>query len=354
MKSIYYILLFLVFGSINAQISAYYQTVNLNLKGDALKNELATLITNTHTYQLIYTPDVWNVLKDADVDPNNNDKVMLIYGWNDTDATKNNDLTRDRNASCHTSNCENKWVREHVFPRSKGTPNLEFEGPGSDAHHLRATDYDRNNLRSNFKFIANPTFYITYSRVIKQNGTDYFYPGDQWKGDIARMIMYMFVRYGNQCQPVNVGYGSTSYSTNGDMPNIFLQWNAEDPVSVHEIKRNETIYAAQGNRNPFIDNPYLATSIWNGPAAENKWKNLDTNNEVLNKVAVYPTSTSDFINLETNGLKNINCVIYDSTGKIILKDVTQPKINVSNFSSGIYFLKLSLNQQSKTIKFIKN
>lgn len=343
----------LLYAVTNAQVPNYYQTVNFNLQGDALKNELGTLLTTTHDYQLIYTPDVWNVLKQGDIDPNNTAKVLLLYGWNDTDLVKNNDLSRDKNASCHSSNCEDKWVREHVFPRSKGTPNLEFEGPGSDAHHLHAIDYDRNSLRSNFKFIANPTSYITYSRVILQNGSEYFYPGDNWKGDVARMVMYMYVRYGNRCQPVNVGYGSTSYSFNNDMPNIFLQWNAEDPVSIHEINRNEKIYEAQGNRNPFIDNPYLATKIWNGPAAENKWNALDTNDAIFENVKVYPTLTNDFLNIESDDLSETSYKIYDLSGKLIEENKTGKTIDVTKYASGLYMLHLFKNKAFKTYKFIK-
>jgi endonuclease I len=52
---------------------------------------------------------------------------------------------------------------------------------------------------------------------------------------------------------------------------MFLEWNAEDPVSAFEMQRQEIIEGAQGNRNPFIDNPYFATLIWDGPEAENLW-----------------------------------------------------------------------------------
>lgn len=354
MKLAYKLFFLLTVSIVNSQVPNYYQSVNLNLQGESLKNQLSNLIISTHSTELIYTPDVWNVLKQADVDPNNNDKVLLLYGWNDTDATKNNDKSRDKNASCHTSNCDNKWVREHVFPRSKGTPNLEFEGPGSDAHHLHAIDYDRNSLRSNFKFIANPTSYITYSRIIQQNGSDYFYPGDEWKGDVARMIMYMYVRYNLRCQPINVGYGSTSYSVNGDMSNIFLQWNAEDPVSTHEINRNEKIFQVQGNRNPFIDNPYLATLIWNGPAAENKWQSLNTESPYFEHITVYPTQTESHLNIAgiTLGTQTTFTII-DLTGRIIQQGIYKEKIDVSTLSKGMYFLKLNIHDTHKSFKFIK-
>src|SRR5690606_41682683 len=46
---------------------------------------------------------------------------------------------------------------------------------------------------------------------------------------------------------------------------------AADPVSALEKQRNEVIVGAQGNRNPFIDNPHLATRIWGGDEADNRW-----------------------------------------------------------------------------------
>lgn len=354
MKKIWFALFLAISFNSFAQIPEYYQSINLNLNGEDLKQELATLITYTHTVELVYTPEVWNVLKQADQDPTNEDKVLLLYGWNDLDLTKNNDRTRDRNASCHTSSCEDKWVREHVFPRSKGTPNLNFEGPGSDAHHLHAIDYDRNSLRSNFKFIANPTPYITYSREIQQNGVSYFYPGDEWKGDVARMVMYMYLRYDIQCQPVNVGYGSTTYAPNGDIPDIFLKWNAEDPVSEHEINRNNKIYAAQGNRNPFIDNPFLATKIWNGPNAENKWENLNINKELENEFKIYPTYTTSKLFLEDTP-EHYHYKISDLSGKIIVEKSNQVGnvIDVDFLKSGLYFIQLNTDQKNSTLKFIK-
>ena len=65
-----------------------------------------------------------------------------------------------------------------------------------------------------------------------------WYPGDEWKGDVARMIMYMYLRYNTRCLPNNVGLGTPSI-----LPMrcsiYFLQWNAEDPVSTLEIQRND-------------------------------------------------------------------------------------------------------------------
>ena len=41
-----------------------------------------------------------------------------------------------------------------------------------------------------------------------------------------------------------------------------LKWNDEDLVSDLERQRNNVIEQAQGNRNPFIDFPQLARSVY--------------------------------------------------------------------------------------------
>jgi endonuclease I len=74
------------------------------------------------------------------------------------------------------------------------------------------------------------------------NGT-YWYPGDEWKGDVARMVMYMYLRYGNQCLPNVVAVGSKTF--NADIPDVLLQWNVEDPVSQLEINRNTILEGVQ-------------------------------------------------------------------------------------------------------------
>ncbi|WP_086029052.1 endonuclease [Tenacibaculum holothuriorum] len=271
LPSIFFIILLFISSNILSQ-QAYYNDVNLNLTGISLKDALATKITNTHTKFLTYTPDTWEASKATDVNPNNSSEVLLIYGWeNGSDGTIVNDRTRGIN---NNGGGQGEWNREHVFARSLGNPNLGFEGPGSDAHNLRPADATQNSNRSNSKFASgsgNSNFV-----------TGGWYPGDEWKGDVARMMMYMYLRYGDQCLPTAVGVGSTT-DTPDNMIDLFLQWNAEDPVSDFEKQRNtyhgntSNTYA-QGNRNPFIDNPRLATRIWGGPLAEDIW-GIYTNND---------------------------------------------------------------------------
>ena len=255
-KTLLFILL--IFSvSVFSQIPSYYNDVNLNQTSTALKAALATKITSTHTVNLSYTPGVWDALKQTDLDPNDNTKVLLIYGYNDTDGNYITDRTRSKDANGGSAGTQ--WNREHTYPKSLGNPNLGTSGPGADAHHLRASDITFNGQRSSKKFADGS------GNAGDSNGG--WYPGDEWKGDVARMMMYMYLRYGNQTLPKNVCIGTVNV-TDTNMIDLLLQWNVDDPVSDFEKQRNPILENLQGNRNPFIDNPAFATQIWGGPQAE--------------------------------------------------------------------------------------
>lgn len=270
-KQLLFLLLCLYSVFILSQES-YYDNVNLNLTGISLKEALAAKIIITHTNNLSYTPGIWNASMATDMNPLNNNEVLLVYGYeNGSDSDSTNDRERDINDNCTSSSCIGLWNREHVYPNSLANPDLDQGGingpPYADAHNLRPCDSQRNSSRGNKKFIDG-------SGNSGATGTGW-YPGDEWKGDVARIIMYMYLRYDERTLPSNVGIGSNS-DTPDDMIDLFLQWNADDPVSDIEKLRNPyhentSNSDAQGNRNPFIDNPRLATRIWDGPEAEDIW-----------------------------------------------------------------------------------
>lgn len=251
----------------HAQIPSYYNDVNLTLTGSALKTELATKVTNTHTNELSYD-DIWDALIVTDVNPDNAMEVLLIYGYEDgSDGDTDNDRERSTSSMCGAGSCIGLWNREHVYSNSLATPKLDDMGtsgaPYADAHNLRSCDSPTNSSRGN-KLFADGS---GNAGAV----TGGWYPGDEWKGDIARMAMYMYLRYGSQCLPTNLGVGDSS-GTDDHMIDLFLQWNVEDQVSDFEKQRNNYHDSAgtyaQGNRNPFIDNPAFATEIWGGPQAE--------------------------------------------------------------------------------------
>ncbi|MDR0193629.1 MAG: endonuclease [Myroides sp.] len=284
------------------EYSDYYKDIDWSKTGMELKKELATLITKTHK-SISYTPGIWEAIRYTDEDPENKDNVLLIYGWPDKDS-KNSTIQQrsiNKNLSYDTdANRHKRWEREHVFAKSlaktkdqlalDANPRHGYIGTsipeiaGTDAHNLRSINGSWNSTRSNKKFADG-----------KGNsgsvGSYNWYPGDEWKGDVARMMLYMHIRYEVNKDPkydrytnaskVGVPINSRAPLTDS-MIDLFLKWNAEDPVSEIERKRNEyhgnpqnpEFRYSQGNRNPFIDNPSLANVIWRMPMymAENKWK----------------------------------------------------------------------------------
>lgn len=367
MKKLFTLAAALTTGLILAQAGApaapYYNGFNWTQTGMTLKSALATKITATHTKNLSYD-GAEEAIRIVDVDPADasHNNVLLIYGFSNNicpSSTSDDNDHRRRNKEDDGAGASCQWNREHTYAKSLGNPDLGTSGPGADAHHLRASDVQRNNDRGSEKFAAGTG---TSHDVTSST----WYPGDEWKGDIARMMMYMYLRYGNRCLPKNVGVGTTN-STDANMINLFLEWNAEDPVTAYEDQRNTYLGNAsntygQGNRNPFIDNPYLATVIWGGPVAENRWPGIFTLGteafDVLAGVSVYPNPTNDNrVNIESEvaldeiQLININGQLLQQ----IKKPVQQNHVyTLENLPQGFYFVKLSAENQTATKKIIVN
>jgi hypothetical protein len=134
------------------------------------------------------------------------------------------------------------------------------------------------------------------------------------------------------------------------MPNIFLEWNAEDPVSQYEKNRNTVLQNMQGNRNPFIDNPYLATIIWNGPAAQNTWSELSAVDFDMQTLTVYPTLTTGKVYVTTD--TNYTYTVYNGLGQQVKVNTSENMIDLENNTPGIYFLKIQNEKASKTFKLM--
>lgn len=341
--------------------ASYYNGFNWNQTATSLKAALSTKITSTHSNILNYQ-EAENALKVADLDPDDtsNTNVLLLYGFSpnicpSSVSDDNDHRRRNKNEDGGGSSCE--WNREHTYAKSLGTPNLGTSGPGADAHHLRASDVQRNGERGSKKFGAG-------SGNSGSTGT-YWYPGDEWKGDVARMMMYMYLRYGSQCLPKNVASGVVNTSDT-NMINLLLEWNAQDPVSQYEDNRNTYLGNSsntygQGNRNPFIDNPYLATLIWGGQVAENRWPNVYLSTPTFNladDLAVYPNPTNDHrIQISTEiTVDEIQLITINGQ---IMQQIKSPAANnnsysVENIPQGFYILRITANNQTVVKKVIVN
>jgi len=344
MKKLAFFYFFILFHFSFAQIPDYYNDVDLTKRGMDLFDELAVKISVTHDSMLSYS-QLWDVLKFTDEVASDTSKVFLIYGWeNGSDSDCHNDIMRDKDQNGGSSSaCE--WNREHVFPRSLGDPDLGNTGAGADAHHVRPSDVGMNGWRGNKKFIDG-------SGVAGEVNTDYWYPGDEWKGDVARIIMYLYARYGSQCLPRYVGEGNP-VSNDPDMVDLFLEWNAEDPPSALEIQRNNRAAAIQGNRNPFIDNPYLATLIWGGTPAQDNWNMSVSTETVFHPVKAYPNPVSGKLYGRYNG-HAVWYVLTTADGKIIRKEkAIRIAWDVAELPRGIYFLYVRDGKWINPQKIIK-
>ncbi|MFG3714541.1 endonuclease [Micromonospora sp. NPDC047730] len=226
--------------------STYYASA-IGKTGPALRSSLHSII-KVHT-KLSYD-QVWEALRDTDQDPANANNVILLYTGRSQSKTSNGGDPDD-------------WNREHVWAKSHGDFGTAT-GPGTDVHHLRPTDVSVNSTRGNKDFDTGG------SPVAEAPGcytdADSWEPRNAVKGDVARMIMYMAIRYeGTDGWPnlemnQSVNNGTAPY--HGRM-SVLLQWNQLDPPDAFEKRRNQRIYERwQGNRNPFVDHPEWATAIW--------------------------------------------------------------------------------------------
>ncbi|WP_338470900.1 endonuclease [Niallia sp. XMNu-256] len=226
--------------------SGYYDAA-YGKTGEALKTALHNIIDD-HT-ELSYS-NVWDALRVTDENPSNSSNVILFYTGRSQGKYANGAGVDD-------------WNREHVWAKSHGDFGTSM-GAGTDLHHLRPTDASVNSSRGNLDFDNGGREHAEAAG--NYYDSDSWEPRDQVKGDVARMLFYMAVRYeGDSGEPdleLNhlVNNGSQPY--HGKL-SVLLQWHREDPVDDFERQRNELIYSQyQHNRNPFIDHPEWASAIW--------------------------------------------------------------------------------------------
>ena len=231
-----------------AEVSGYGQT---------LKNSLHQLLRTTHTTQYSYDA-LWTQLPYTDEDPNNPNNIIEIYtGWSVPKSSAGGGVTQ--------------WNREHTWSKSHGDFG-ETRPAGTDLHHMRPCDATVNSAKSNRDFDNGGTLYIDASPPSGYTGDTGCYsspsntwePRDEDKGDVARMMMYMAVRYEGTDTSFDlelVDDIDTSGPNYGKLSTL-LAWHLQDPPDAREMQRNERIFDRQGNRNPFIDRPEYAVKIW--------------------------------------------------------------------------------------------
>lgn len=228
------------------ELTGYYAPMNQHLDS-TFKSSLHKLLKDTHKNKLSYTPDVWTALKRLDEDPNNPENIICIYTGRS--IPKANQDTGSAGS--------NFWNREHAWPNSHGFGSKDYAAY-TDIHHLFASEKNINNTRGNkdFNYVANGN----RDEYGNKWAGNFFEPRDEVKGDFARAMFYLVVRYDDPSElDLELSESATTSSSNktGQLGilSVLLEWHELDPVSEKEIKRNELAYEIQGNRNPFVDYP---------------------------------------------------------------------------------------------------
>jgi len=241
----------------------YYDAVT-GLSGSSLKDGLHQIIR--HSRRLNYN-QLWAQLKYTDQDPAHLDNVLMVY----TGRSLSNMAVGDKEEGLI------EWNREHVWAKARGFPRADMPAY-SDLHHLRPCEASINRARGSMMFgeaergqelTEAPGAYVDTDHAV-------FEPPAPVKGDIARMLFYMDVRYQGDSSkepdlrlvektPADNVHG-IDIKDNGYFANLstLMRWHLQDPVDDYENTRNERVYELQGNRNPFIDHPEFADSIYPG------------------------------------------------------------------------------------------
>ena len=260
--------------------AGYYDSVN-TVNQQALHSSLHEIIDDHQRFPYTSTStDTWDILESADEDPDNSNNVIDIY----------------RNASYAKEGGGNTFYnREHSWPKSYGFPDDGSSNyPYTDTHHLFISDSGYNSSRSNKPYnnctsgCSEKVTQLNNNRggSGQSNWTEGSFENGSWqtwsgrKGDTARALMYMAVRYeGGTHGVTGVSepdliltddrslIGSSSTGSNQSvaymgLKSILLQWHKEDPVDAFEQRHNDTVYLFQGNRNPFVDHPEYATCVF--------------------------------------------------------------------------------------------
>ena len=185
--------------------------------------------------------------------------------------------TTDDNMLFYSDFESTSYNREHVWPKSHAS--FEEKNGGCDLHHLRPTNSTINSTRSNYTF-GNVKEKVSGYKT-KENGgqtvlwysSSYSSSGgdglvevrDNIKGDVARILLYVYVRWEEPNlfeKDTSPTVGPNDNKNDGlkvieDLETL-LEWCEIDPVDQWEMTRNDLTQNVQGNRNVFIDYPEFA------------------------------------------------------------------------------------------------
>ena len=232
---------------------SYYDSINFD-SGYGMNGSLRTSLTSLikpagfYTYSSDGETHLATQLQYADEDPTNSSNMIYLY-------------TRDS----VKKNSADSWNREHCWPQSLSSGNWGTSEGGTDILHLRPTYPNTNSSRGNTPYgnSGHVTRKVFNGMDYGYTGNGYFEPLDEVKGDVARIIMYVWTTYTGWS-----GYSSLNILKVFESYDTLLQWHTADKPDAIEGNRNDYCQTSrQSNRNPFVDHPELAWKIFGDNAS---------------------------------------------------------------------------------------
>lgn len=337
----------------------YYDQAN-NLSSDELKEALHQIISNHVIFP--YTSnstDTWDILQQSDQDPNENNNMILVYTGRSQEKGYRDGSGNYSQYENGNGTQSNSWNREHIWPKSHGFPD-EDDNAYTDVHNLKPCDRSVNSSRGTKDFDFGGNQHSEASDCLTDS--DSWEPPDYVKGDIARILFYMVVRYDPGVDHENNTFDLelVDYTTPNNTEPILgklsslLDWHLSDPVDDFEINRNEIIFGFQQNRNPFIDHPNLVNYLW-GDNVGLVWnENLTVLETEIVKTTIYPNPSSGVINFSFD-MQNEIIEIFNLNGQNIFNKMIDNSNSVElDLPSGIYFLRSNTKSGIYNSKIIIN
>jgi len=343
--------------------SDYYTEIESDIDnglrcGD-LKTGLSQLISNHRP--IAYTSfafDVWDSHFTTDLRLNDAGERQIIWDmYSDIpDGNEPYEYTpgEDRDFGQDITSEGLFYNREHSFPTSWWGGDQETT-QFSDIHFVIPVDKVVNSIRLNFPYgeTSNPTLVTANGSQMGRSSVtgfdgDIFEPIDEYKGDIARMHLYVATRYeefAEQWATVNsrgrvVFVGQAFPFFEDWYINLLVRWHEMDPVSQKELDRNDAVFAIQGNRNPFIDHPEYVGFVW-GSADGIACDRITSVNDQFESstLVIYPNPAQSIITIETE--ETIDRIqFFDADGKLHFTKNAKNTHDISDLRSGVYFLKI--------------
>jgi endonuclease I len=339
-----------------AQAPANYYNSAQGLTGTALRQALHNIIDNhaVQAYSSLYTHyNSTDILK--------GDTIWDMY------SLKANGTANYYFKNIASRRCGNYSVEGDCFNREHSWPQSWFNSASpmqSDLFHVYPTDGKVNGIRSNYpygKVNVAPTITTNGSKLGPCVSPGYagtvFEPIDNYKGDLARTYFYMSTRYYTEDALWSSSGSVTKCELKPWTAALMLQWHHFDTVSTKEINRNNAVYAIQGNRNPFIDHPEWADSIFSA-LVPSDLSLLEKIKEPMLQVFPNPTQNSK-IHLYLSKLNDqpISVAITDMSGKIVYQSLytdftSEAEIDAEKLAQGVYLLTAKKNTEELQIKLV--